>query len=91
MRLWRLLRGKPGGGGARLSNVRRKRMAATLRALDGRLNGASYRDIAQRLYDRKRLDSEPWKTASLRTVTIRLVAAGLAMMRGEYRELLRLQ
>lgn len=90
MRLWRLLSGKPRSGGSRLSHARRKRLAAALRALDGRLTGASYRDIAKRLYDRKRLESEPWKTSSLRTVTIRLVSAGFAMMRRDYRQLLRL-
>ncbi len=91
LNLWRLLSGKPHSGRSRLSNARRKRLGIALRSLDARLSGATYRDIAQRLYGLKRLEDEPWKTSSLRTATIRLVASGLAMMRGGYRHLLRVQ
>ena len=60
-----------------------------LRALDGHLAGASYREIAEHLFERERIEREPWKISSLRAVTIRLVAGGVALMRGGYRKLLR--
>ncbi|MCQ4189416.1 DUF2285 domain-containing protein [Methylocystis sp. NLS-7] len=58
-----------------------------LRALDGHLANASYRDIAQQLFGQERLTREPWKTSSLRAMTIRLVKGGIALMRGGYRKL----
>ena len=59
-----------------------------LRALDARLAGASYRAIAEALFDPGRLTSEPWKTSSLRDTVIRLARTGFAMTRGGYRNLL---
>jgi len=59
-----------------------------LRALDARMAGASYRAIAEVLFDPHRVASEPWKTASLRDTVIRLARTGFAMMRGDYRNLL---
>lgn len=67
---------------------RRERLIAALRALDASLSGASYRDIADGLFDPSRIPAEPWKTASLRDTVIRLVRTGFAMMRGDYRHLL---
>ena len=67
---------------------RRDRLIAALRALDASLSGASYRDIADGLFDPSRIPAEPWKTASLRDTVIRLVRTGFAMMRGDYRRLL---
>jgi hypothetical protein len=60
-----------------------------LRALDGQLADASYREIAEVLFGARRLEHEPWKTSSLRDTTIRLVRGGLALMRAGYRKLLR--
>jgi hypothetical protein len=60
-----------------------------LRALDGHLAGASYREIAEHLFERERVEREPWKMSTLRAVTIRLVTGGVAFMRGGYRKLLR--
>lgn len=87
LRFWRLM------AGGRLPTpptpIRRAdRLVAALRALDGRLAGASYRAIAEALFDPSRIASEPWKTASLRDTVIRLARTGFAMMRGEYRNLL---
>lgn len=59
-----------------------------LRALDGHLAKASYRAIAQQLFGHERLNREPWKTSSLRAMTIRLVRGGIGLMRGGYRKLL---
>jgi hypothetical protein len=65
-----------------------ERLIAALRALDGRLAGASYRAIAEAMFDPSRVAAEPWKTASLRDTVIRLVRTGTATMRGDYRNLL---
>lgn len=65
-----------------------KRLIMILRALDGRLSGASYQAIADALFGPGRTTSEPWKTAPLRDTVIRLARAGFALMRGDYRKLL---
>jgi len=45
--------------------------------------------IAEVLFGRKRIPESAWKTHELRSRTIRLVQAGIALMRGGYRALLR--
>ena len=89
-RLWRAVNNRPLGpaqGG--LTPLQRKRLAMALRALDGHLEGASYRSIAEVLFGRTRIPERGWKTHDLRSRTIRLVNLGLRMMRGGYRNLLR--
>jgi hypothetical protein len=89
-RLWRAVNGRPPGPPFhRLSAQRRERLALALRALDGHIDGASYRVIAEVLFGRKHIPESAWKTHELRSRTIRLVQAGLALMRGGYRALLR--
>ncbi|MGY3079217.1 hypothetical protein ACVWZZ_005625 [Bradyrhizobium sp. LM6.10] len=89
-RLWRAITGRaPGPPIYQLSAQRRERLALALRALDGHLDGASYRVIAEVLFGRKRIPERAWKTHELRSRTIRLVQAGLALTRGGYRALLR--
>jgi hypothetical protein len=88
-RLWRVLNGRPAGPAHELSPQRRQRLALALRALDGRIEGNSYRVIAEGLFGAKRIPERAWKTHDLRNRTIRLVQTGYAMMRGGYRELLR--
>ena len=89
-RLWRAINGRPPGPPFhQLSAQRRERLALALRALDGRMDGASYRAIAEVLFGQKRIPERAWKTHELRSRTIRLVQAGLALMRGGYRALLR--
>ena len=61
-----------------------------LRALDARIDGATYRMIAEGLFGAKRIPERAWKTDDLRNRTIRLVKTGVALMHGGYRELLRL-
>lgn len=68
---------------------RRLHIGNALRALDGHLSGATYRAIAESLFSPARIAAEPWKTASVRDATIRLVRNGLALMRGGYRNFLR--
>ena len=53
------------------------------------MDGASYRVIAEELFGRRRIPERAWKTHELRSRTIRLVQAGLALMRGGYRAVLR--
>lgn len=65
-----------------------RRLVVILRALDGRLSGASYRAIAEALFGPDRVTSEPWKTAPLRDTVIRLARTGFALMRNDYRKLL---
>lgn len=67
----------------------RQRLLGMIRALDGRLEGASYREIAQALYGADVVARDLWKTSSLRGQTIRLVADAVATMNGGYRKLLR--
>lgn len=72
-----------------LTRQRRDRLVLMLRALDGHLAEASYREIAGILFGASRLEREAWKTSSLRDRTIRLVKGGLTLMHAGYRKLLR--
>jgi hypothetical protein len=88
LRFWRHM----AGARIRAGPTRRQdqpRAVRALQALDGHLNGAAYRAIAEILFGPARLSAEPWKTASVRDATIRLVRSGVAFMRGGYRDLLR--
>lgn len=89
LRLWRALRGRdPGPNPATLSRARRDRLLLALRALDGRLDKASYREIAEALFAVGRLTSRTWQTHDVRDRTIRLVRYGFSMMEGGYQLLL---
>ena len=85
LRVWRFADGDPEAGGP----ARNQRVIAMLRALDGHLDGASYREIAEILYGPDHLAAHPWKTSPSRATVIRLVRTGLELMRGGYRRLLR--
>jgi hypothetical protein len=90
-RLWRAATGRPRARPPeRLTGQRRHRLGLVLRALDGRLAHETYRAIAQGLFGRTRIPAGPgWKTHELRDRTIRLARAGLELMQGGYRDLLR--
>ena len=64
------------------------RLVLALRALDGRLDDATYREIATALYGEAGVSDRGWKSHDLRDRTIRLVRFGLGMMRSGYRRLL---
>jgi hypothetical protein len=66
---------------------RRDRLALALRALDARLDNASYREIAAALFGAD-LPKRGWKTHDLRDRTVRLTRFSLAMMKDGYRRLL---
>lgn len=89
LRLWRHMAGRPlGADHASLSQTRASKLVLTLRALDGRNDRASYRDIALALFEEPDVSARPWKTHDLRGRTIRLVQLGRLMMNGGYRHLL---
>jgi hypothetical protein len=90
-RLWRALNGLSVGPPFHgLSPQRRQRLMLALRALDARIDGATYRIIAEGLFGAKSIPERAWKTHDLRNRTIRLVKTGVALMHGGYRELLHL-
>lgn len=72
-----------------LTRQRRDRLLLMVRALDGHLAEASYREIAEVLFGPRRIERQTWKTSSLRDRTIRLVRGGIDLMRAGYRKLLR--
>jgi hypothetical protein len=72
-----------------ITRRRRRRLILMVRALDGHLAEASYREIADALYGTEAVARYAWKTSSIRGQTIRLVQDAVRMMRGGYRELLR--
>ncbi|WP_297511039.1 DUF2285 domain-containing protein [uncultured Caulobacter sp.] len=71
-----------------ITRQRRRRLSAMLRALDARDSGAPYRQIGEALFGASRIAAEPWKSASLRDATLRLVRDGRALVEGGYLALL---
>jgi hypothetical protein len=89
LRLWRALTSRTlGRDPATLSAPRRDRLLLALRALDARLDQASYREIAAALFGAHRVPMSGWKTHDLRDRTVRLARLGFAMTQGGYRRLL---
>ena len=74
---------------ADFSRARQARLRLALRALDAKLDEASYRQIAKALFGPAAVPARAWKTHDLRDRTIRLVRYGLELMRGGYRHLMR--
>jgi hypothetical protein len=89
IRLWQSCRQRAVIADTRITAQQRSRLRLMLQAIDGRDNGASYRQIANTLYGEKRVADDPWKTSALRDSTIELVRGGLALVAGGYRQLLR--
>jgi hypothetical protein len=88
--LWSALHKRPmGRARPTLTLQRRHRLALVVRALDGRLEGNTYRVVAGVLFGKERASERAWKSNDLRTRTMRLVESGLSLMRGGYRALLR--
>ncbi len=87
-RLLSSLHGRAIPADTRLTRQQRHRARRMLQAVDGRLSGASYREIAVTLFGTRDLADEPWKTSSRRFATMDLVRGGLAMIAGGYRRLL---
>lgn len=88
LRLWRALNSQdPGPNPAALSPARHERLTLALRALDGRLDGATNREIAHVLFGTD-VSKRDWIDHDLRDRTARLVRLGVGMMKGGYRRLL---
>lgn len=88
VRFWLALRGRPPGDRRHeLPGQTRTRLIIALRALDGRQTGASYRDIARVLLG-FRGGKADWESDPRKNQARRLVADGLRLMRGGYRDLL---
>jgi hypothetical protein len=89
LRLWRHVSGRTlGPDPAALSRARRDRLILGLRALDGRQQNASYRAVADALFNAGAIPSHGWKTHDLRDRTIRLARFATGLMQGGYRRLL---
>lgn len=88
-RLWRSLHGQKVPADTRMTAQQRRRLKNMLRAVDGRMNDADYREIAEVIFGVERVAAEPWKTSALRDAVLDLVKDGLAMIDGGYRKLLR--
>ena len=89
-RLWRGLNGRPQGAPLHaLSSYRRQRLALALRALDARMDGATYREIAEVLLPSHRIAKRDWRTHDVRNRIVRLVKTGFALAQDGYRALLR--
>jgi hypothetical protein len=89
LRLWLGLTGRrPGANVGVLTAERRKRYILALRALDARLLGITYPNIAAGLFDTAPISKRDWISHELRDQTGRLVRLGFKMMRGGYRQLL---
>lgn len=88
-RLLKALHGRVVPQDARLTGQQLRRARHMLQAVDGRTDGASYREIAEILFGVRRVADQPWKTSALRDTVKDLVRDGLAMIQGGYRQLLR--
>jgi hypothetical protein len=88
-RFWAALTGeKVPPDGRRMSRQKRQRAGKSLRAVDGRNDGASYRVIAQVLFPAHRITLATWKSNALRETVVRLVRDGLQLVAGGYRSFL---
>lgn len=72
-----------------ITSMRRGRLVFMLRALDGRIAGATHRAIAEILFRLPAMPAREWKAHSTRSKTLRLVAEAMALTRGGYFTLLR--
>jgi hypothetical protein len=96
LRFHRRLFGKEPGPQPRgwtLSSYRQTRLSLMLRALDLRMSGATYRQIAAALGRENDADlpATEWKVCAARSFVIRLVRDATALMNGDYRKLLRIR
>ncbi|MBA8909901.1 MULTISPECIES: DUF2285 domain-containing protein [Aminobacter] len=73
----------------RLTSSQRVRLGHMLRALDGRIEGASHFDIAHALFGPRFIFAEDWQDSPFRYTTLRLIRDGYRMIEGGYRQLLR--
>jgi hypothetical protein len=60
-----------------------------LQAVDGHRDGASQQEIAKAIFRLKPMPRDDWQTAPERYATMDLIKAGLSLIAGGYRKLLR--
>jgi len=87
LRLRKYLKGEAAGPAPRtldLTPRHRRRLIQMLRALDGHLSDATYREIAAVIFGEKAVREPGWKTLPVRAQTIRLVKDAIAMMNRGY-------
>lgn len=73
----------------RLTSSQRTRLGRMLRALDGRIEGASHFEIAHVLFGSRFVIAAEWQESPFRYATLRLIRDGHKMTDGGYRQLLR--
>lgn len=73
----------------RLTRQKRLRAKRMLQAYDGRLAGASQRDIAKVIFRRTRVSRDEWQSAPERFAVMALLRDARKMVEGGYRALLR--
>jgi len=88
-RVWRTWSGRTVPRDKRMTLDQRRRLRLKIQAADGRMNGASYREIGMAIFGAARVAAEPWKTSSLRDTVIELVQGGFDLIAGGYLCLLR--
>lgn len=88
-RFWRSRYGLSVPKDTRMTAQQRRRLKNMLRAVDGRMNDADYREIAEAIFGVERVADDPWKTSALRDAVLDLVKDGFAMIDGGYLKLLR--
>ncbi|WP_241565288.1 DUF2285 domain-containing protein [Paenirhodobacter populi] len=88
-RFWRDLYGRKVSRDTRMTPQQRRRLRLMIQAADGRMNGASYREIGRAIFGDPRIAAEPWKTSPLRDAVISLVEGGRTAISGGYLQLLR--
>ena len=89
-RFWATIKNRRAPADPRVTPQRQRRARLMLRAVDARVAGATYRQIAAQLFPNLKHDSETWVENPLRETTVRLARDGLAFVRGGYRRILRL-
>jgi hypothetical protein len=80
--------GRPAPPDRRLPSQRKRHLIEMLRAVDGKSAGATYQEIAESIFNTKRVSAVSWKSAPQRDMVMRRVRTGLALVNGGYRKLL---
>ncbi|HMR52667.1 DUF2285 domain-containing protein [Amaricoccus sp.] len=88
-RLLAQLHGRTIPADRRLTRQKRLRAKRMLQAHDGRLAGASQREIAGVIFRLSRFSRDEWQSAPERFAVIRLIRDARALVEGGYRSLLR--
>lgn len=72
----------------RLTSYRLTNLRQTLQVLDGRMEGATYQDVAQAVFNTKPVRATTWKTMPERDAVMRRYREGRKLVEGGYRRLL---